>query len=100
LETIIEKIESGQVGLEDSLVGYEKGMQLIQRCASILSTAEQRIEELTADAQGQLQQAHSQAEPSAPPKNASPDQAAADATSDPGQPDEEPEEDDPNDVPF
>lgn len=49
LEQIIEGIESGDTGLEDSLVRYEQGMKLIQHCRSILDTAEKRIAELTAD---------------------------------------------------
>lgn len=49
LETILEQIESGNVGLEESLAQYEKGMKLISRCRALLSKAEQRIAELTGD---------------------------------------------------
>ena len=55
LERIVEQIESGQIGLEDALQQYEQGMALIQRCRAILSTAEQRIAELTADENGELE---------------------------------------------
>ncbi len=49
LEAILEQIESGNVGLEESLAQYEKGMKLIGRCRALLSKAEQRIAELTGD---------------------------------------------------
>lgn len=47
IETIIDQIESGQIGLEDSLAAYEEGARLIRRCRSILGRAEQRVEALT-----------------------------------------------------
>ena len=56
LEAIIEGIESGEVGLEESLAQYEKGMKLIAHCRSILTAAEKRIVELTADAEGDNQE--------------------------------------------
>ena len=49
LEAIIERIESGEIGLEDSIAAYERGVALIRRCRSILDRAEQRIEELEAE---------------------------------------------------
>ena len=55
LEQLIEKIESGEVGLEEALKHYEHGTALIKRCRTILDSAEQRIAELTEDESGQLQ---------------------------------------------
>lgn len=49
LEQIIERIEGGETGLEQSIAEYEKGMALIKRCREILQQAEQRIEELGKD---------------------------------------------------
>lgn len=46
LEAIVERIESGEVGLADSIEAYERGVELIARCRSVLDQAEQRIEEL------------------------------------------------------
>lgn len=46
LEQIIERIEGGEVGLEQSIAEYEKGMALIKRCREVLTKAEQRVEEL------------------------------------------------------
>ena len=47
LESIIDRIESGEVGLEDSLKEYERGTELLKRCRAILSQTEQRVTELT-----------------------------------------------------
>jgi exodeoxyribonuclease VII small subunit len=55
LETIIDQIESGQVGLEECITQYERGMKLVTRCQSILDKAQQRIAELTATAGGKLE---------------------------------------------
>lgn len=49
LEQIIERIEGGEVGLEQSIAEYEKGMALIKRCREVLTKAEQRVEELGKD---------------------------------------------------
>ena len=54
LEEIIEKIESGEVGLEDCLSQYEQGMKLIQQCRAILTAAEKKIAELAPDERGKL----------------------------------------------
>ncbi len=50
IEAIIERIESGEIGLEESLAQYERGTRLIRRCRAVLDRAEQRIEELDARA--------------------------------------------------
>jgi len=54
LEELIERIESGQVGLEECLTQYERGMKLIARCKSVLGTAQKRIAELNVNADGSL----------------------------------------------
>ncbi len=46
LDTMIERIESGEIGLEESLNEYERGMALFGHCRSILKQAEQRFEKL------------------------------------------------------
>jgi exodeoxyribonuclease VII small subunit len=43
LEKIVRELEDGQVGLEESLAHYEKGVTLLRRCYSQLQRAEQRI---------------------------------------------------------
>ncbi len=49
LTGIVDKIESGQVPLAESLQQYEKGMSLIKHCRGILLDAEKRIEEIGDD---------------------------------------------------
>lgn len=49
LEEIVDQIEGGEMGLEDSIKGYEQGIELVKRARAILDRAEQRISELNAD---------------------------------------------------
>jgi len=46
LTGIVDKIETGQVSLAESLEQYEKGMAMIKHCRSILLDAEKRIEQI------------------------------------------------------
>jgi exodeoxyribonuclease VII small subunit len=46
LETILEKMNSGKVPLEDSLKLFEEAEKLIQTCNGRLQTAEKKIETL------------------------------------------------------
>ena len=48
LESIIDQIESGNIGLEQSIRRYERGAALLKHCRAILDQAEQRITELDA----------------------------------------------------
>jgi len=53
LQTIVQQLEDGSLGLEDALQQYEQGTALLRRCYNILQTAEQKIELLTGmDADG------------------------------------------------
>lgn len=49
LEEIVDQIEGGEMGLEDSIKGYEQGIELVKRARAILDRAEQRISELNAE---------------------------------------------------
>lgn len=51
VEAIIQRIESGEIGLEKSITEYERGVSLIRRCRQLLDRAEQRVEELTSQMQ-------------------------------------------------
>jgi len=53
LTDIVDKIEQGQIPLQESLDQYERGMALIKRCRTILQQAEQRIEKITKEQEGQ-----------------------------------------------
>jgi exodeoxyribonuclease VII small subunit len=46
LERILADIETGEIGLEESLARYERGNFLIQHCRGVLGTAEKQIEML------------------------------------------------------
>ena len=54
LETIVEKLEKGDLNLEESLKLYEKGIQLITYCSSQLEAAEKKIEILDKDLNGKM----------------------------------------------
>ena len=43
LEEIVTKLESGDVGLEESLKLFEKGIQLSKSCQKILFDAEKKV---------------------------------------------------------
>ena len=66
LETLIEQIESGEVGLEEALQRYEDGAKLIQHCRSVLGRAEKRIAELTIEPGGELSISDDQSSSEAP----------------------------------
>ena len=51
LEKIVEKVEQGEIGLEESIEQYAQGMQLIKHCRTILDQAEKRIETIHKEAQ-------------------------------------------------
>ena len=53
IETLIEQIETGEIGLEDALKHYEKGTKLIAHCRGILDAAETKIAELTGEGEGE-----------------------------------------------
>ena len=55
LSGIVEKIETGQVSLAESLSQYEKGMDLIKYCRKTLLDAEKRIEKIAEEEQEQAE---------------------------------------------
>jgi exodeoxyribonuclease VII small subunit len=52
LRTIVDRLESGNLPLEDGLKFFEEGMALCRRGAEILDMAEKRVEVLLATAGG------------------------------------------------
>ncbi|MEL6781934.1 MAG: exodeoxyribonuclease VII small subunit [Pseudomonadota bacterium] len=46
LETIIKKLESGDVALEESITLYERGAALKAHCETTLGAARERIEKI------------------------------------------------------
>ena len=55
LESIVARIEAGEVSLEESIEKYAEGITLIKQCQGILDAAEKRIQ-LLAKGQGQALQ--------------------------------------------
>ena len=54
LEQIVDRLEAGNLPLEESLKVFEEGVGLARHCARYLDDAEKRIELLTRDASGML----------------------------------------------
>ncbi len=52
LEAIVQAVEKGEIGLEESIDKYEEAMGLVRQCRAILTEAEQRIQRIQLDAQG------------------------------------------------
>jgi exodeoxyribonuclease VII small subunit len=53
LDAIVEAMESGEIGIEESIARYEEATQLARHCRQILDEAEQRIRKIQLDASGQ-----------------------------------------------
>ena len=52
VETLVEKMESGEGTLEQSLDWFEEGMSLIKSCRQELESAEQKVKELIKNSEG------------------------------------------------
>lgn len=48
LEALVERMESGDLSLEESLAAFEQGIALTRSCQQALQAAEQKVEILTA----------------------------------------------------
>ena len=55
LDAIVAAMESGEIGIEESIAKYEEAMALAAHCRKILDSAEQRIAKIQLDAAGQPQ---------------------------------------------
>lgn len=51
LNALVEKLESGELPLEQSVAAFEQGVKLSRRCEALLDAAEQRLNVLS-DNQG------------------------------------------------
>jgi exodeoxyribonuclease VII small subunit len=54
LEEIVEKLEEGDLPLEESLSAFEEGIKLSRVCAKLLNEAERKVEILIKGEDGQL----------------------------------------------
>lgn len=53
LESIVKKLESGDLSLEDSIKAFEEGVRLAQNCGKKLDEAEKKVEILLTSKDGQ-----------------------------------------------
>lgn len=53
LETIVRRLEGGDVNLEESVTLYERGQALRQHCEARLKAAELRVEQVSLGTDGQ-----------------------------------------------
>lgn len=56
LEELVNKIEAGNLSLEESLIEFEKGVKLSRECQSALTNAEQRVKILTDSLTGESEE--------------------------------------------
>lgn len=49
LEALVDRMESGDLTLDESLRAFERGIALTRTCQQALQAAEQRVEILTSD---------------------------------------------------
>ncbi|MEM9102355.1 MAG: exodeoxyribonuclease VII small subunit [Pseudomonadota bacterium] len=55
LESTVAEMEKGELTLEQSLQAFEKGVNLVNQCQTVLSETERKIEILTAEGLQPLQ---------------------------------------------
>lgn len=52
LESIVQKLESGQVKLEEAVAAYEKGVRMQKVCEEKLKEAQMKVEKLILNKEG------------------------------------------------
>ncbi len=56
LEEVVKALESGEVSLDEMLSLFEKGIKLTKSCTSLLENAEQKINVLVKNGNGELEE--------------------------------------------
>ena len=64
LQQLVERLESGELSMEDSLTCFEQGIGLTRDCQAALSQAEQKVQILL-ERDGKLQEAPFEVDPEA-----------------------------------
>jgi len=54
LESLVTRMEKGEMSLEESLKAFEEGVKLTRLCQETLSTAQQKVQVLMASQQGKV----------------------------------------------
>ena len=47
IDEIIEKLENGELNLDESIKEYEKSMKLIEECSKILNEAQGKVQKIS-----------------------------------------------------
>lgn len=53
LEDIVNRLDTGELGLEDALTAFEDGVKLVKQCQKTLTAAQQKVEILTENTSGE-----------------------------------------------
>jgi exodeoxyribonuclease VII small subunit len=64
LQALVERLEGGELSLEDSLTTFEQGIRLTRECQAALTQAEQKVQILM-ERDGELEEAPFETEPDA-----------------------------------
>ncbi|MFN3476697.1 MAG: exodeoxyribonuclease VII small subunit [Candidatus Methylomirabilales bacterium] len=56
LEAIVERLEGGDLPLEEALVAFEEGVRMVKLCSKRLNEAEKRVNILVRNAEGELEE--------------------------------------------
>jgi len=64
LQNLVERLENGELSLEDSLTAFEQGVRLTRDCQAALAQAEQKVQILM-ERDGELEETPFDAEQSA-----------------------------------
>ena len=54
LERIVEELEGGELGLDDSMARFADGVERLKACTRMLDEAEKQVKILVKDARGEL----------------------------------------------
>lgn len=54
LDLILDKMDRGEIPLNESMDDFERGIQLINHCEKILNTYERKISKIITDKNGEL----------------------------------------------
>lgn len=46
LESLVDKLESGQLSLDESLARFKRGVELTRQCQAVLDRAQQSVDQL------------------------------------------------------
>ncbi|MDO9322971.1 MAG: exodeoxyribonuclease VII small subunit [Pseudomonas sp.] len=63
LQVLVERLENGELSLEESLSSFEQGIRLTRECQAALAQAEQKVQ-LLLERDGELEQVPFDPEPS------------------------------------